>query len=138
MLSTGIPDNWSAAAVVYALIEGLAGIKDTGIAFDEALLAPRWGAAGVQEVSATAKYEASGGYMSYEYQKDSDNITMVFTGSSRKTKIKLLLPQEGKVSSVFVNGKKIRFNHEKIEDSRYVAFDVKKLGVHSVKLKLDS
>ena len=33
-LSTGMPNNWGAAALVYALIGGLAGVKDTGIAFD--------------------------------------------------------------------------------------------------------
>ena len=29
-MSFGMPNNWGAAAIVFALIEGLAGIKDTG------------------------------------------------------------------------------------------------------------
>jgi len=66
--SYGIPDNWGAAAVLYALMEGLAGIQDTGITFDQAKFCPRWQAAEVTEVTATAKYAASGGYLRYSYQ----------------------------------------------------------------------
>ena len=68
-VSYGAPDNWGAAAVIYALVEGLAGMKDTGIAYNRATLSPRWEAAGVDEVTATAKYESSGGYLSYTYRK---------------------------------------------------------------------
>ena len=50
-ISYGIPDNWGAAAVVYALVEGLAGVKDNGVAFDRALLSPRWSASEVNEVN---------------------------------------------------------------------------------------
>ena len=34
-LSFGIPDRWSAAAVTYSLLEGLAGVKDTATMFEK-------------------------------------------------------------------------------------------------------
>jgi hypothetical protein len=40
-LSTGIPDGWN-GSVLYALFEGLAGIKDKGAAFSKTALTPRW------------------------------------------------------------------------------------------------
>lgn len=139
-MSSGIPDCWGAAAVVYALIEGLAGIKDIGAAYDQTLLTPRWESAGVSKVSATAKIEASGGYVSYEYAKNSsgNKITLTFTGSCKKTKVKMLLPDGRRALSVLVNGKEVKAENEKIEDSRYVVFDVKKPGVHTVNLELKS
>ncbi len=69
-ISFGIPDNWGSAANVYALIEGLAGIRDAGVAYSRVILSPRWTAAGVKKVKATAKYEASGGYTAYQYDVD--------------------------------------------------------------------
>ncbi|HEX2535950.1 MAG TPA: hypothetical protein VHK69_19550, partial [Chitinophagaceae bacterium] len=42
----GIPDNWGQAAVLSALVEGLAGVTDKGQLFRTAEVAPRWIAAG--------------------------------------------------------------------------------------------
>jgi len=83
-VSYGIPDNWGAAAVVYALVEGLAGVKDVGVAFDQALLAPRWAASDVNEVNASIKYEASDGYLSYSYKYDNERqeLNLQFTGTA--------------------------------------------------------
>lgn len=136
--SFGIPDNWGAAAVVYALIEGLAGIKDTGVAFDEALLAPRWESAGVKHVKATAKYESSGGYLSYKYSihRDKKNIDLIFTGNAKKITVKILLPANKQASSATVNGKNMNISHERIEDSQYATFAVKGPNVFHAKLKL--
>jgi hypothetical protein len=125
IVSTGIPDNWGAAAVVYALVEGLAGVKDAGVAFDKAILAPRWEAAGVKKVSATIKYEASGGYLSYSYQKLTDNkVEILFTGTADSTLVKLLLPEGRAVSHVFLNNKEVTYETEKIEESEYMILNI--------------
>jgi hypothetical protein len=138
IVSSGIPDNWGAAAVTYALIEGLAGIKDTGIAFDTVILAPRWEAAGLRKVKATAKYEASGGYLSYMYQYDTGNgeLNITFTGNAGNYRIKVLLPADTQPSSVSLNGNAIHFNISRIEDSLYLSFDHQGVGVHFLKINL--
>ena len=46
--SFGGPDNWAAATAMAALIEGLAGITDSGVAYSRPVIAPRWVAAGVE------------------------------------------------------------------------------------------
>jgi len=138
-VSYGIPDNWGAAAVVYALLEGLAGIKDAGAAFDRALIAPRWEAAGVREVTATAKYEASGGYVRYRYSRDAAGkaVALEITGSMERATVKLLLPRTGQaVASVEVDGARAPFALEKVERSRYVVFDLAGPGVHRVRVVL--
>jgi hypothetical protein len=137
-ISYGIPDNWGAAAVFYALMEGLAGIKDTGVAFDKALLAPRWEASGTNEVMATAKYEASGGYMSYQYKfvPEKKQLWLTFTGSAKETQVEIMLPKSKKPVKTVLNGKEVNSTLKTIETSSYACLKVEGLGVHKVIMNL--
>lgn len=136
--SYGAPDNWGAAAVIYALVEGLAGLKDNGIAFRKAILAPRWEAAGIDEVSATAKYESSGGYLSYIYKKTDDGKYLItFTGSGEEIEFRLLLPDGKKPVKVKVNGEEQPVaNTENVEDSTYLVLRTAAVGVYEVEVSL--
>jgi len=124
-VSFGIPDNWGAAAVVYALIEGLVGAKDEGVAFEPALLAPRWAAAGVDRAGATVTYPASGGYVAYQYRHDPKRkrLTILATGSGQTCRCHLLLPKgAAETVSVRSDGKDLDFATSTVEASRYVDF----------------
>jgi len=127
-----IPDHWAAAHVLKAMIEGLAGIKNTGVAFDESVLAPRWSAANVQEARATAKYECSGGYMAYEYSRQANQYQVLFTNNSRSTQVKLLLPEDKKAKQVLVNDKPVQFSIKDIESSSYAVFTVEGPSVNQI------
>jgi hypothetical protein len=50
-------DGWGSSAMVWALIEGLAGIEDKLKRFEKIRLSPRWIAAGVMEAEAGAGYQ---------------------------------------------------------------------------------
>ncbi len=136
--SYGIPDNWGAAAVVYALIEGLAGVKDSGVKFDKAVLAPRWEAAEVKEVTATVKYEASGGYISYRYHfdQDTDQVRLLFTGTSAETRVEILLPEGKSAALTRLNGELINTEMKRVEQSVYACFTATDYGVNEVLLDL--
>jgi len=137
-VSYGAPDNWGAAAVIYAIVEGLAGLKDTGVAFNRATLSPRWEVAGIDEVSATAKYEASGGYLAYKYRKNSNNsYTVQFTGNAAETELRLLLPKNKSIANVLMNGKPLMTaSTERVEKSVYFVHTVQGPGAHEVVLEL--
>ncbi len=139
-ISYGIPDNWGAAAVVYALVEGLAGVKDDGVAFDRALLSPRWSASEVSEVNATIKYEASGGYLSYSYKHDAERqeLDLQFTGTADETKAEVLLPKALQVYSVTLDGEKVNHTLKQVGESAYVCLDVDGPEVHHLKIHLTS
>lgn len=66
-ISYGMPDKWGAASLVFALLEGLGGVKDLGIAFDKSRIAPRWSAAGVNRARVAVRYPASRGSVRYDY-----------------------------------------------------------------------
>ncbi len=132
-----IPKHWAAAECYYALMEGLAGIKDTGVAFDKALLAPRWEAAGVKSARATARYAASGGYLSYQYNRPDDNkLHLLFTSSAEKMEVKVLVPNGKRVEECLLNNSPTSYTMEIIEKSSYMICPVEKAGVHEVTVNL--
>lgn len=136
-ISYGAPDNWGAAAVVYALLEGLAGIKDEGVAFDKARLALRWSAAGVDEVKATVKYPASGGYLSYAYKLDRTNneLQVDFTGTAGDIEVELLVDDDQTVTDVYLNNQPVKFEIKVVEQSKYLCLATDRVAANEVRLK---
>ncbi len=134
-VSYGAPDNWAAAAITYSLVEGLAGVKDQGRAYNKALLVPRWEAAGVQKADVTIKYEASGGYISYRFDAGADVLNLLFTGTSVDTDVEVLLPHDKMVKEIVCNKKVIEFQLKSVEDSRYAVFSVKNTGVNNITIR---
>jgi len=137
-VSFGAPDAWASAAVSYAIVEGLTGVKDAGVAFNKALIAPRWLAADVDKASTTIKYEASGGYVSYRYRFDLKNneLRLDFTGTQDDTEIELLLPPDKEVIEILCDDNHVEHHLRTVENSVYASFNVKGNGVHNVVLKL--
>ncbi len=131
-----IPAHWAAAECMFGLIEGLAGIKDTGVAFDKAALAPRWEAAGKKSVKATAKYEASGGYLAYEFKKSANKIQIDFTGTASETQVEILLPQGKSVKQVKLNGEIVEAEEKKNENSAYAAITVNGIQANTVEVEV--
>lgn len=139
LVSHGIPDNWGAAAVVNALVEGLAGVVDRGQAFDRALIAPRWNAAGVSEAEVLIKYPASGGYVCYryDYEPEQEQIALHITGSGSSKTIRCLIPEDRKVASITKNQTPLDFSVEKIENTNYAVFADTGIGVGQFKILLE-
>src|SRR5690606_18124326 len=108
----GIPDAWGAAAVVFAMIEGLAAVADRGVMFETVELSPRWAAAGVNQVSAHVTYPASGGYVAYRYQHDPQTrqITLHITASGDAIACRILLPGTAQTADCPI---------EQVDQSRY-------------------
>ena len=79
-LSTGIPDGWN-GSVLYALFEGLAGVKDQGAAFSKTALTPRWVSAKVPAAEVTLRYPASAGYCSYKYRAQESKLNSTSPGA---------------------------------------------------------
>lgn len=125
--SFGGPDNWAAANAMAALVEGLAGVKNEGLAFDRIALSPRWTSAGIDSVGVIIRFAASDGYVAYRYhhRKEAKTISINLTGSGDLVRNHVLLPAGHTiVSSVTVNGKPVDFKVIRIEESSYTDFAV--------------
>jgi hypothetical protein len=139
-VSYGIPDNWGAAAVVYGLIEGLAGVVDQGVAFDVAGVAPRWPAAGQDRVAVSVSYPASGGYVAYRYRHDEAEreIRLELAGSGGRFACHVLLPEGAeRATSVTCDGAEVPFENAQVEGSRYADFVLEDLPAREVAVRYE-
>lgn len=136
-ISYGMPDKWGAASLVFALLEGLGGVKDLGIAFDKSRIAPRWSAAGVNRARVAVRYPASRGSVRYDYQYDSGNrrIKVVFTGNADLFRLQILLPQGTKVDEAMLDDEEVKLAFMTIEGSQYFSVEAK-WGVQFLELQL--
>jgi hypothetical protein len=135
--SFGGPDNWAAANAMAALVEGLAGVKNEGLAFDNVKLSPRWTSAGVDSVNVTIQFAASNGYVAYEYLHNADKkeIDIKITGSGKEVNNHLLLPHGSKsLSSILVDGQPVRYSLSMIENSSYADFSFTLPYVRHIKI----
>ena len=124
----------AAAAVINALIEGLAGVNDQAAICSRVLVAPRWLAAGVDEAQVTVGYPASGGYLAYRYQHNSANrqLFLTITGSGERANCHVLLPTFAQKLQITLNDAPIAYRISTVEQSRYADFDLDVLGVLAV------
>ncbi len=116
-------DGWGSSAMLWALVEGLAGIVDEGRAFDRVSLSPRWLAAGVEEAEASAGYAASRRGAGYQFRLRGGVVELEVEGHARTAALHVLLPPDAAVAGVRVNGAGTAFREAQIESSRYVDID---------------
>jgi len=133
-ISFGIPDGWGASAVIYALIEGLAGVVDADVAFRRVRLSPRWSAASVSSVSVSVVYPASSGYVAYRYLADEGGLEMTVTGSGDEVACAVLMPSGWPVASVTVDGADVGWSVAE----GYLCFDLSLPGPVVVRAKWES
>jgi hypothetical protein len=88
-----------------------------------------------------ASYGASGASFEYSFgHNDSAKTIEVRLRGKSSTHLHTLLPRCAKATAVTVNGKRIRFVNNKVEDSSYVDADVevKKGAVVEIRYRLES
>jgi hypothetical protein len=133
-VDAGIPDNWGQAAVMSALIEGLAGVVDRGQLFQSVELSPRWLVAGKDDVKITIHYPASDKKVNYHYlqEKNQNRMQLTVSGDPLNYKVRLFLPIGKSPSKVTVDNKSASIKTEKVESSTYVVVEHIPEGEHVI------
>lgn len=126
--SFGGPDDWAASTAMAAFVEGLAGITNSpdASAYTSAIVSPKWTTTYTDSIAVCIRYAASNAYVAYKYyhNKTKKQIELIITGSSKKTKMHMLLPDGAmQADTVTRDGKPLLFTNNRIEGSRYVDFD---------------
>ena len=128
LISHGGPDNWSAGTTMYALMQGLAGVKDLATKFRDVRLSPRWTVTGTSEVQVVCRYGVSNGYVAYGYRQDTRRIGLEITGSGESATVRVLLPTGRTAAAVLVRGEDAPFTLETVGDSAYA---ITRVGLRS-------
>jgi hypothetical protein len=117
-------DGWGSSAMLYALIEGLAGIEDRHKLFEKIRLSPRWPAAGVEAAEVRVEYPASSAWLEYDYHKFRDKLALNLRSPHSHIQFHLLLPEGVLVKSVTLGRQNIRHRVCLTGSSRYCDFTV--------------
>jgi hypothetical protein len=126
-------DGWGASAMLAGLIEGAAGIEDSGINFSTATLSPRWPAAPrdtITDVYAVARYAAGNGYLAYRWQHQlpttaaEGRLQLTVTGSGDQVLTRILLPAGAAAQQLLVDGALRPLQIETVAASRYVVVPI--------------
>ena len=129
-------DAWGSSAMLYAFLEGLAGVEDRLSLFFNVQLSPRWVAAGVEEAEVQVVYKSSGEKIAYSFRQKGDHICLDIQSSQSEILFHVLLPQDFEANSVRVGGKDTDFQNKMIQNSPYVDFSSNVLGEVSIQIKL--
>jgi hypothetical protein len=133
--STGTPDGWN-GSIIYALVEGLAGIKERGAAFSRTELTPRWHSPDVPSAEVTVRYSSSTGYCFYQYRARECRLEFEFTDSAETFDVQLLLPPIVCARQARLDGHEIQTTLRRIGDSTCLVLTPIQLGVHRVEVDL--
>ena len=118
------PCAWGAAAFISAVDEGLAGINDIGVNYDEIFFAPRFPVTQYTELRYITGYEVSGAMVDVRYILTEDGMRYDVYSPAKAIKAHIMLPKGKECKELFVNGNKSDFEIEHIEKSSYVNFEV--------------
>lgn len=114
-------DGWGSSAMLYAFIEGLAGVVDDGFLFNRVKLSPRWIAANVHAADVQVSYRngRTGIHYRFEWQPPKNTIELTIQGEC-DVHLHLLLPDGKEVADLICSGKSIPFQNVTVEKSHYL------------------
>ena len=90
--------------MLWALVEGAAGIRDILKGFKNIRLSPRWESVGIKYAEVKVEYPSSGAWTTCKYECSADTINLEITGSPEEIEIELMLPAGADKVSASVSG----------------------------------
>ena len=117
------PCAWGAAALISAVDEGLAGIFDKGVKYDEIYFAPRFPVTYYKELRYITGYEVSGTKVDVRYIIKDEGMRYDVYSPANKIDCHIYIPKDKTVKKVIVDNKEVKFNLTKTGESVYADFE---------------
>ncbi len=116
----GGPSAWGSAALISAIDEGLAGIIDTGVNYDEIEFSPKFIVTHYTELRYLTGYELSNTLIDVRFILKENGMRYDLYSPAKTVKAHILLPRNKTCTSLYVNSKETDFSISKIGNSYYV------------------
>lgn len=120
----GGPSAWGAASFISAVDEGLAGICDVGVNYDEIFFAPKFTVTHYTELRYITGYEVSNAKVDVSFILKENGMRYDIKSPAKKISAHILIPKGKTVSSVCVDSKPTEVNVNGVFDSVYVDFAI--------------
>ena len=130
----GGPSAWGAAALISAVDEGLAGITDLGVNYDELGFAPRFPVTDYTELRYLTGYEVSGALVDVRYILTDAGMRYDVYSPAKKVTAHILLPKGKECRTLLKNGEPTAFATEVVGSSCYVNFESEASGYLSLEI----
>lgn len=120
----GGPSAWGSAAFISAVDEGLAGIVDVGVQYDEMIFAPKFAITHYTELRYLTGYEVTGTKVDVKYILTEEGMRYDIDAPSKKIHAHILLPKGKECVGVLLNGNEPNHKVVSVGDSIYIDFDI--------------
>ena len=118
----GGPSAWGAAALVSAVDEGLAGINDVGVNYDEIFFAPKFPVTYYTELRYLTGYEVTKTMVDVRYILNDKGMRYDIYSPAKRIRAHILLPKNKKCKTLLINGNEYAFTSELVGASSYINF----------------
>ena len=132
----GGPSAWGAAALISAVDEGLAGINDVGVNYDEIYFAPKFPVTYYTELRYITGYEVSKALVDVRYIIKDNGMRYDIYSPAKKIKAHILMPKGKTCSALLVNSVEKAFSVNYVGDSAYVDFDIDSVNTTPVSIEV--
>ena len=116
----GGPSAWGAAAMMNAVDEGLAGIVNGGVGYDEIVFSPRWPVTHYREIRYVTGCELTRKFVDCRWIATEKGMRYRLQSPAKKVSAHLLVPFGKVPKSLRVNGAETAFAISTVGESRYV------------------
>lgn len=132
----GGPSAWGAAALISAVDEGLAGINDIGVNYDEIYFAPKFPVTHYTELRYITGYEASGAMVDVRYILKNEGMRYDIYSPAKNIRAHILMPEKKICSRLLVNGNEVSFSAVNVGNSVYTDFDISDITSKKVSIEI--
>ena len=130
------PSAWGAAALISAVDEGLAGINDIGVNYDEIYFAPRFPVTHYTELRYITGYEVSGAMVDVRYILKDDGMRYDIYSPAKKLSTHILLPKNKACKKLLVNGNETPYTTVTVGSSVYADIDIPEIADKKVSIEI--
>lgn len=117
------PSAWGAAAFISAVDEGLAGIIDDGVRYDEMTFAPKFPVTHYTELRYLTGYEVNGTKVDVHYILTDEGMRYSVESPAKKIHAHILMPFNQTCEKVLLNGQIHNYKTSTVGESVYIDFD---------------
>lgn len=122
----GGPSGWGAAAILSAIEEGLFGIQDTGICFDEMYFSPALAITEYEDIKYITGYQVSHTFIEMQYLRERHKEIYMLRCPSERIACHILLPVGFEPEKIYVNDRETDFTVSKLGSSSYADFIIER------------
>lgn len=130
----GGPSAWGAASLINAVDEGLAGVKDIGVRYDEMEFSPRFPVTPYTELRYITGYEVNSTMIDIRYILKDNGMRYDITSPAKTIKAHILLPKGKKCTDLYINNQSYAFSTSFIEKSQYIDFNINESSSVSIQI----